>query len=78
MPTILRQDGFAVMIYTHDHLPQHVHLFKAEGEVIINLLDVSVRAIYDMKAANVRRALEVVAEHREFLLAEWERIHPAP
>ena len=37
MPTIFRQDGFAIMIYLNDHTPSHVHVFKAEAEVIINL-----------------------------------------
>ena len=29
MPTVLRRDGFDVMIYTHDHAPAHVHVWKA-------------------------------------------------
>ena len=32
MPTIYRQDGFEVMIYTNDHRPAHVHIFKAEAQ----------------------------------------------
>ena len=37
MPTIYRQNGFEVMIYTNDHRPAHVHIFKADGEVLIYL-----------------------------------------
>jgi histidinol phosphatase-like PHP family hydrolase len=33
MPTILRQDGFAICINTDDHEPPHVHVFKAGVEV---------------------------------------------
>jgi Domain of unknown function (DUF4160) len=42
MPTGLRQDGFDVMIYTDDHPPAHVHVFKAGEEIIIDLGDESV------------------------------------
>ena len=78
MPTVLRQDGFAAMIYTHDHLPEHIHVFKGESEVIINLHDITVSAVYEMSGRDVRRAQEIVAENQKFLLSEWERIRPIP
>jgi Domain of unknown function (DUF4160) len=37
MPTILREQGFRVVIYPNDHLPSHVHVFKGSGEVRIEL-----------------------------------------
>ncbi len=37
MPTILRQQGFRVIIYLNDHLPSHVHVLKGNGEVRIDL-----------------------------------------
>ena len=37
MPTVLRERGFDIMIYLNDHPPPHVHVFRAEGEVVINL-----------------------------------------
>ena len=76
MPTVLRVDGFAVMIYTHDHLPQHVHIFKSGGEVIIHLRTIEVTAVYAMGGRDVRRAQHIAAENQEFLLSEWERISP--
>ncbi len=39
MATVLRKDGFSVRIYTNDHLPSQVHVFKAGGEAKINLGD---------------------------------------
>ncbi|NJN61100.1 MAG: DUF4160 domain-containing protein [Coleofasciculaceae cyanobacterium RL_1_1] len=39
MPTILRQDGFAVRLYFNDHDPPHVHVFKAGGQAKIALGD---------------------------------------
>jgi hypothetical protein len=35
MPTVLRKDGFEFMIYTDDHEPAHVHVFKGEGKAKI-------------------------------------------
>lgn len=75
MPTIYRQDGFAVMIYTDDHLPAHVHVWKAEGEVVVNLDDAFVREINDMGRGDVRRAVEIVEANQESFRRRWREIH---
>lgn len=79
MPTILRQDGFDVMVFTNDHRPAHVHVFKAEGEVVVHLgsgtKPPSVRINIGMSRADERRALMIVGEHQAELLLEWRRIH---
>lgn len=79
MPTILRQDEFEIMIYTNDHPPMHVHVFKAEGETIINLGDEqtppSLRETIGMSRKQERRALEIVGERQVYLLGEWRRLH---
>jgi hypothetical protein len=45
MPTILREGGFAVMIFTRDHPPAHVHVLKAGGAVKVSLLTLCVSAM---------------------------------
>jgi hypothetical protein len=37
MPTIHREGGFSIRIYTHDHDPPHVHVFRdgAVGKVTL-------------------------------------------
>jgi hypothetical protein len=37
MPTVLREAGFEVRIYTLDHPPPHVHVWKAGAVVKIDL-----------------------------------------
>jgi len=37
MPTVLREEGFEVRIYTLDHPPAHVHVAKAGAIVRIDL-----------------------------------------
>ncbi len=79
MPTVLRQDGFAVRIYTDDHEPMHVHVIRAEGELVINLGGGQtapwVRENNGMSARDERSALRIVGANQELLIAEWRRIH---
>jgi hypothetical protein len=74
MPTVFRQDGFDVMIYTDDHPPAHVHRFRAGEEVVINLGDdeiaPEIRENKSMSNRGMRNALRLVAENQLFLLAE--------
>ena len=37
MPTVIREDGFEVRIYTFDHPPAHVHVAKAGAIVRVDL-----------------------------------------
>ena len=37
MPEVLRVDGYIVKIWFNDHPPQHVHVFKDNGECVIEL-----------------------------------------
>jgi hypothetical protein len=79
MPRVLTQGGFRVMIFLNDHAPAHVHVFDADGQVIINLggedEGPSVRENREMRIRNARRALRLVEDHQVVLLAEWRRWH---
>ena len=79
MPTVLRKDGFEVMIHTDDHVPPHVHVYKAEGLLIVNLGSrteaPSVRSSYDLKAKDERKAFALAVENQDVLLEEWRRLH---
>ena len=37
MPTVLRESGFSVKIYTEDHAPMHVHVRHQNREAVILL-----------------------------------------
>jgi Domain of unknown function (DUF4160) len=45
MPTIIKQDGFRIVIWPNDHLPPHVHVFKSDAEVKIALIEPSVFSV---------------------------------
>lgn len=76
MPTVLREDGFRVMIRTDDHEPPHVHCIKAGGEVLIDIESGDIRDVDGLKQSDVRKALTLVADNRAFLLQEWRKVFP--
>ena len=73
-PTIVREQGFRVVIYTHDHQPPHVHVQKAGEEVRVFLSPV---ALWDgdMKPRETRKAVAIVEANRDTLLVRWYEIH---
>jgi Domain of unknown function (DUF4160) len=75
MATIMTQDGFQVMIFTNDHQPAHVHVFKAGTEAVINLVPVRIRENYRMSKKNLRKAVEIVAGNQGLLRQAWREIH---
>ncbi len=78
MVTVYRAQGFRIVIFTNDHEPAHVHVF-GDGEAKINLVgpDDAPELIWaiDMTRADLRRAMKIVIELRERLLAQWSAIH---
>jgi hypothetical protein len=82
MPTIIRADGFRVVIYPNDHVPAHVHVIKGNDEVRIDLGNIegeiapSIMSISrKMSDKDVVKALQLVAENQSELLDEWGKIH---
>ena len=76
MPTVLREDGFEVRIYTFDHPPAHVHVAKAGAIVRIDLATHMVTEIVGaISDRDVKRAEQLVARHAKRLKAEWTNIH---
>ena len=79
MPTVLRKNGFQVRIYSNDHDPAHVHVFKSDGEAKIQIKNqngdpewISVDRMSDKDAL---KALEIVIEHQSDLLEKWWKYH---
>ena len=76
MPTVLREEGFEVRIYTLDHPPPHVHVAKAGAIVRIDLATGTVTEIVGtISDRDVKRAERLVARHATRLKAEWTKIH---
>ncbi|MGB3202863.1 MAG: DUF4160 domain-containing protein [Nodosilinea sp.] len=79
MPTVLRKDGFSFRIYYDDHIPAHVHVFKADGEAKIELgndfTEPTLVTLYKMNNKDAKRALEIATEYQAELLERWIKIH---
>jgi hypothetical protein len=80
MPTVLKKDGFKVRIYPNDHLPAHVHVFKAGGEAKINLLGENgcpefISVTSGMSDRDAIKALEIIAANVLELLEKWKEYH---
>jgi hypothetical protein len=74
MVTVHRASGLRIVIYVDDHEPAHVHVIgDGDGEIKIQLSgpDDAPRLVWNkgMKRAEVRRALAIVKEQRDELLA---------
>jgi hypothetical protein len=76
MVTVLQDGGFRIVIYLNDHEPAHVHAVKGSGEAKIDIATgVELVSAFNLKKAEVRRAVAIVAENQELLLARWNEIH---
>lgn len=81
MPTVLRVGEFRVLIYLppREHAPPHVHVWNADGEVVITLavegLPQRVRTAVGMRASDVTAAFWLVEEHTPYLLHRWREYH---
>jgi hypothetical protein len=74
MPTIMREDGFEVVIFTRDeHPPPHVHVFHAGELIVIELEPMTVRESR-MKPRTAAKAWLLVAGKRGELLQQWDHI----
>jgi hypothetical protein len=76
MASAHEEHGFEVRIYTKDHPPPHIHVWKAGGQVKITLDEEPVvQRVKGMSDRDVVKAYRIVARNRAQLLAKWREIH---
>ncbi len=79
MPTLLRIDGFRVMMFPNDHPPAHVQVFGKDGEALIYLNcpsgPPSLREKYRLSDAEGNRLLVDLRSHVPQLCTIWEEMH---
>jgi hypothetical protein len=79
MSTVLRINGFKVRIRTNDHPPPHVHVFKGDGQIKINIGSETEPAemvrVWGMTRSDAKRALAIVEENKMYLLGNWRKYH---
>ncbi len=66
-------------MYLDEHIPPHVHVFKAGGQAKIEIGNPeqlpSLISVQGMSAKDAKRAIEIVTEHQDKLLQKWEEFH---
>ncbi|MGB9235567.1 MAG: DUF4160 domain-containing protein [Terriglobales bacterium] len=76
--------GVRFVVYSNDHPPRHVHGFAGEMQVIVDLRTDGTVGLADRddairpanaKRSDVRKILQVAADHFEELAELWEAIH---
>ena len=79
MPTVLRFDGFRVVIYPADHIPAHVHVFGGGNEAVFYLNcptgPVALRENYGFSRRTVGKLRKSLNDAVPKLCHEWGRIH---
>jgi hypothetical protein len=88
MPLVIedKERNLYMYIYTNDHSPAHVHLFKGR-KTDTNIYDAKINignngqppklltAHPSIKSSDLKIALMLVAEHQADLIERWEKIH---
>jgi hypothetical protein len=75
MPTVLRSEGWRVVVYPNDHPPAHVHVIGPGWVVVVNLLGPAVREAIGCTEPEARRVLRLVDDHRAALMEAWRHYH---
>jgi hypothetical protein len=79
MPTLLRFNGFRVVIYPNDHRPAHVHVVGPGREAIfiLNAPDgpVALRESVGLRLPDIHRIEAELNRNLDALQAAWEQIH---
>ena len=76
MPTVVREAGFDVRIYTFDHPPPHGHVQKPGAVLKIDFATARVvRIVGTISDRDVRHAEQIVAKHGVVLKEAWRKLH---
>ncbi len=76
MPTVLRERGFRFAINTDDHRPAHVHVYREDGELVIEFEnEVVIRDNWGFNRRDQAIAKLLVIANVEVFREQWEQIH---
>ena len=52
-----------------------LHVWRAGGEIVINIATLEITKAEDMSRRDSARAVEIVEENQRYLLGRWREIH---
>lgn len=69
MPTVVKKDGFRVVIYPNDHEPAHVHIHKSGSEIKVDALTLTLMSAKgSLSKKDIRKAIKIVEENQVVIL----------
>lgn len=77
MPTVFNEDGYRGMVFPNDHDPVHVHVYKNELSIKINVITLEVIDLEGgrPKPKEVKKALRLAEKHRRKIEEKWAELH---
>jgi hypothetical protein len=82
MPTVLRLDGFRVVIYPNDHRPAHLHVIGGGCEAVFDLNcpdgPPALRENWRFQARDLDRIEQGLSDNLAAACREWKAIHGQP
>ena len=77
MSAKLESNGIKIGVNENDHAPAHVHAVKGTKMIRIDLTTLrSMDRVTEFSRAEVKFIIEVVTNHLEELLEDWNAKHP--
>jgi len=71
MPTVLRINGYRFFFFSDEHMPQHIHIEKADSYVRIVLDTLEVTDSYKISKKEIGKLVKLVEENQEVLKGAW-------
>lgn len=71
MPTVLRINGYRFFFFSDEHMPQHIHIEKADSYVRIVLDTFEVTDSYMISNKEISKLINLVKENNELLKGAW-------
>lgn len=79
MPTVLRFNGFRIVVYPNDHRPAHVHVIGAGCEAVFNLNcpdgALELRESFGFSTRELNQIAERLKVEQAILCPAWKAIH---
>lgn len=77
MVTVLyrQRHGYDVRIYLKDHPPAHVHVWKGESNLRMDLLTFEVSDNRGYNTREIRQIRKLVSDYQDLLLDVWHNLH---
>ncbi|CAA6826770.1 MAG: Unknown protein [uncultured Sulfurovum sp.] len=72
MPTVLRINGYRFFFFSNEHMPEHIHIEKADSYVRIVLDTLEVTDSYKVSSKEIHKLVKLVEENSELLKGAWD------